>query len=223
MPISVAIDGPSGSGKSTLARAAARELGFLYVDTGALYRAVGLAVRRAEADPSDEAAVGALLPDVRAELIYNKEGEQRVLLGGEDVSEQIRTPEASEYASRVSALPAVRTFLLETQRRIARESDVIMDGRDIGTVVLPDAQIKIFLHASPEARARRRTLELSERGTPQAYEDVLREMRERDLRDSTRATAPLRRAEGAVDIDTTELTLEESREVLIRTIKERLA
>ena len=220
--IAVAIDGPSGAGKSTLARAVAAELGFLYVDTGALYRAVGLAVRRADADPASAGAVAALLPETRLELAYKK-GEQRVLLNGEDVSERIRTPEASVYASKVSALPNVRAFLLETQRRIAREADVVMDGRDIGTVVLPDARIKIFLHASAEDRARRRALELEQRGTPQPYEEVLRDIRERDERDSTRAAAPLKKAEDAVDLDTTGNTLEESRALLLRTVRERLA
>ncbi len=219
--VAIAIDGPSGAGKSTLARAVAAEFGFVYVDTGALYRTVGLYIRRAEIDPDDAEAVAAALPGAVVGLAY-RDGEQRVFLGDEDVSEAIRTPEASRYASKVSAIPAVRDFLLETQRRMARENSVVMDGRDIGTVVLPDAEIKIFLHASAEERAQRRYRELLERGTPQPYEDVLADIRERDERDENRAAAPLRRAEGAVDVDTTGNTLDESRALLIRTVRERL-
>ena len=219
--IAVAIDGPSGAGKSTLARAVAAEFGFLYVDTGALYRTVGLYIRRKEIDPDDAAAVAAALPGAQVSLAY-RDGEQRVFLGDEDVSEAIRTPEASRYASKVSAIPAVRAFLLETQRRMARENSVVMDGRDIGTVVLPDAKIKIFLHASAEDRARRRFEELQARGTPQPYEEVLADIRERDERDENRAAAPLRRADDAIDLDTTGNTLEQSRALLIRTVRERL-
>ena len=219
--IAVAIDGPSGAGKSTLARAVAAEFGFLYVDTGALYRTVGLYIRRKEIDPDDAAAVAAALPGARVSLAY-RGGEQRVFLGDEDVSEAIRTPEASRYASKVSAIPAVRAFLLETQRRMARENNVVMDGRDIGTVVLPDARIKLFLHASAEDRARRRFEELQARGTPQPYEEVLADIRERDERDENRAAAPLRRADDAIDLDTTGNTLEQSRALLIRTVRERL-
>ena len=217
----IAIDGPSGAGKSTLARAAAARLGFVYVDTGALYRTVGLYALRSGIDPDDAAAVEAMLPQVQVGLAY-RDGEQRVFLGGEDVSEAIRTPEASRYASKVSAIPAVRAFLLETQRRMAREQDVIMDGRDIGTVVLPDARIKVFLHASAEERARRRYEELIGRGTPQDYEAVLADIRERDERDETRAAAPLKRADDAVDLDTTGNTKEESLALLLRIIRERL-
>ena len=219
--VAIAIDGPSGAGKSTLARAVAAEFGFVYVDTGALYRTVGLYIRRKEIDPDDAEAVEAALPGAKVSLAY-RDGEQRVFLGDEDVSEAIRTPEASRYASKVSAIPAVRAFLLETQRRMARENSVVMDGRDIGTVVLPDAGIKIFLHASAEERARRRYEELIKRGTPQPYEDVLADIRERDERDENRAAAPLRRAEDAVDVDTTGNTLDESRALLIRTVRERL-
>ena len=217
----IAIDGPSGAGKSTLARAAAARLGFVYVDTGALYRTVGLFALRSGIDPDDAAAVEAMLPQVQVGLAY-RDGEQRVFLGGEDVSEAIRTPEASRYASKVSAIPAVRAFLLETQRRMARENSVVMDGRDIGTVVLPDAKIKIFLHASAEDRARRRFEELQARGTPQPYDEVLADIRERDERDENRAAAPLRRADDAIDLDTTGNTLEQSRALLIRTVRERL-
>ena len=219
--IAVAIDGPSGAGKSTLARAVAAEFGFLYVDTGALYRTVGLYIRRKEIDPDDAAAVAAALPGAQVSLAY-RDGEQRVFLGDEDVSEAIRTPEASRYASKVSAIPAVRAFLLETQRRMARENNVVMDGRDIGTVVLPDARIKLFLHASAEDRARRRFEELQARGTPQPYEEVLADIRERDERDENRAAAPLRQADDAIDLDTTGNTLEQSRALLIRTVRERL-
>ena len=219
--IAVAIDGPSGAGKSTLARAVAAEFGFLYVDTGALYRTMGLYIRRKEIDPDDAAAVAAALPGAGVSLAY-RGGEQRVFLGDEDVSEAIRTPEASRYASKVSAIPAVRAFLLETQRRMARENSVVMDGRDIGTVVLPDAKIKLFLHASAEDRARRRFEELQARGTPQPYDEVLADIRERDERDENRAAAPLRRADDAIDLDTTGNTLEQSRALLIRTVRERL-
>ncbi len=217
----IAIDGPSGAGKSTLARAAAAELGFVYVDTGALYRTVGLYALRTGIDPDDAAAVEAMLPQVQVGLAY-RDGEQRVFLGDEDVSEAIRTPEASRYASKVSAIPAVRAFLLETQRRLARRQDVIMDGRDIGTVVLPDARIKVFLHASAEERARRRYEELIGRGTPQDYEAVLADIRERDERDETRAAAPLKNADDAVELDTTGNTKEESLALLLRIIRERL-
>ncbi len=219
--IAVAIDGPSGAGKSTLARAVAREFGFLYVDTGALYRTVGLFVRRKEVDPDDAAAVARILPEARVGLAY-RDGEQRALLNGEDVSDAIRTPEASRYASKVSAHPVVRAFLLDTQRRLAREQSVVMDGRDIGTVVLPDAQVKIFLHASAEDRAKRRMLELRERGTPQSYEEVLADIRERDQRDAGRAAAPLKKAPDAVDLDTTGNKLEESRVLLIETVKGKI-
>ncbi len=219
--IAVAIDGPSGAGKSTLARAVAAEFGFLYVDTGAMYRTVGLYIRRKEIDPDDAAAVAAALPGAQVSLAY-RDGEQRVFLGDEDVSEAIRTPEASRYASKVSAIPAVRAFLLETQRRMARENSVVMDGRDIGTVGLPDAKIKIFLHASAEDRARRRFEELQARGTPQPYDEVLADIRERDERDENRAAAPLRRADYAIDRVTTGNTLEQSRALLIRTVRERL-
>ncbi|MEA4824539.1 MAG: (d)CMP kinase [Clostridiaceae bacterium] len=219
--IAVAIDGPSGAGKSTLARAVAQEFGFLYVDTGALYRTVGLFVRRKEVDPDDAAAVARILPEAQVSLAY-RGGEQRALLNGEDVSDAIRTPEASRYASKVSAHPVVREFLLDTQRRLAREQSVVMDGRDIGTVVLPDAQVKLFLHASAEDRARRRMLELSQRGMPQPYEEVLADIRERDERDAGRTAAPLKKAPDAIDLDTTGNTLKKSRMLLIETVKGKI-
>ena len=219
----IAIDGPSGAGKSSLARRCAAAFGFLYVDTGAIYRTVGLAALRRGIDRRDEAAVKALLPELQIEMCYNEAGEQRMVLNGEDVSAEIRLPEVSICASDVSALPAVRAFLLEMQRKMAREHDVIMDGRDIGTVVLPDADVKIFLTADVAERARRRTAELAQRGTPRPYEEVLREMEERDWNDSHRATAPLRPAEDSEIVDTTHIGFEESLELLLRVIDRRLA
>ena len=220
---SVAIDGPSGAGKSTLARQAAQALGFLYVDTGAIYRTLGLLALERGVDPSDGAAVTGLLPQADIRLAYDGgDGLQRMYLCGRDVTEDIRRPEVSRAASGVSAIPAVREFLLETQRELARQHDVIMDGRDIGTVVLPAADVKIFLTASPEARARRRCDELAQRGTPQDLETVLAETVERDRRDTTRETAPLRRAEDAVLVDTTKLDLAESLQALLDAIRGEL-
>ena len=218
----VAIDGPSGAGKSTLARALARELGFVYVDTGAIYRSVGYFARQRGMDPADAAALEALLPEVHLQMLYGEDGLQHMILNGQDVTGEIRLPEISMYASKVSAIPAVRAFLLEMQRDTARKHSVIMDGRDIGTVVLPNADVKIFLTASAEDRARRRFLELEERGTPEPYEKLLSEMRERDANDASRAAAPLRPAEDAVVLDTTGNTFEQSLALLLRTIKERL-
>ena len=218
---SIAIDGPSGAGKSTLARRLARELGFLYVDTGAIYRTVGLAARRQGIDPADAAAVAALLPGLSITMGYGEDGLQRMALNGEDVTAAIRENEISAYASKVAALPAVRDFLLEMQRRAAREHDVIMDGRDIGTVVLPQADLKIYLTAAAEARAERRFRELLERGQKAEFERVLAEVIERDRRDTERETAPLRRADDAVTADTTGLDLEESFQLLLGLIRER--
>ena len=220
---SVAIDGPSGAGKSTVARRAAERFGFRYVDTGAIYRTVGLAARRAGIDPSDAAAVEGLLPSVRITLDYDSDGAQRMFLAGEDVSLSIRENEISSYASRVSALPAVRAFLMEMQRSTARSFHVIMDGRDIGTVVLPDAGLKIFLTASAEARAARRCLELEQKGQALPFEQVLADMIERDERDTNRAAAPLRAAEDAVFVDTSDLTLEQSVEAVCALIAERFS
>lgn len=219
--IRVAVDGPSGAGKSTLARAAAAALGFLYVDTGAIYRTVGLSVRDRGVDPGDEAAVAEMLPSLRIELRYDGEGGQRMLLNGRDVSGEIRLPEISRYASAVSALPVVRAYLMETQRDLARKHDVIMDGRDIGTVVLPDAEVKVFLTASAQARAERRCRELEERGTPQPFEEVLRDIEDRDFRDTHREAAPLRRAEDAALLDTSALDFRQSLEALLEIIRER--
>lgn len=207
--VAVAIDGPAGAGKSTIARILAKELGYLYVDTGALYRAVGYFMRSKGIDPSAAQKVEPLLQDLKVELRY-VDREQKVLVNGEDVTGSIRTPEISMAASQVSALPVVRRFLFDLQQDIARENCVIMDGRDIGTVVLPWAQVKIFLTASAEERARRRYLELREKGDPSTYEEVLEDMKQRDHNDETRAAAPLRAAEDAVKVDTSGETLEES-------------
>ncbi len=219
----IAIDGPSGAGKSTLARDCAAAFGFLYVDTGAIYRTVGLAAYRRDLDRRDEAAVAALLPELDIRMAYNAEGEQRMFLNGEDVSEAIRAPEISICASDVSALPAVRAFLLEMQRRMARENSVIMDGRDIGTVVLPEAELKIFLTASAEARAERRVKQLEEKGLVCDYEEVLRDIRYRDEQDSHRAAAPLKAAEDAVLVDTTAFDRNESFALLCSLIRQRLS
>ena len=217
----VAIDGPSGAGKSSLARRCAAELGFLYVDTGAIYRTVGLAALRRGIDRKDEAQVAAILPELDIALRY-EDGEQRMFLNGEDVSREIRLPEISLCASDVSAHAAVRDYLMETQRRLAREHRVIMDGRDIGTVVLPDAPLKIYLTASAEARAERRMKELAAKGVEQSFEEVLREIVQRDEQDMSREVAPLRRAEDAVLVDTTEIDFEESFRLLCRIIRERM-
>lgn len=219
---SIAIDGPGGAGKSTIARRAAAELGFVYVDTGAIYRAVACAALSHGIDPSDEAAVSALLPSLQLELRWTEDGVQHVWLNGADISAQLRTPEVSTAASRVSALPVVRQFLLEQQRVVAHTHDVIMDGRDIGTVVLPDADVKIFLSASPEVRARRRWLELQEKGTPGTYEAVLADLVARDERDSNRAIAPLRPANDAVLLDTSGMTLQESIDAILKLIRKKV-
>lgn len=219
---SIAIDGPSGAGKSTLAKRLAQELGFLYVDTGAIYRTVGVAVRRQRIDPADGAAVAALLPGLSITMGYGEDGLQHMCLDGEDVTAAIRENEISAYASKVASLPSVRDFLLEMQRRMAREHDVIMDGRDIGTVVLPHADLKIFLTAAPEARAQRRYRELLERGQKAQFDQVLAEVIERDRRDMERETAPLRQAEDAVAADTTALDLEGSFQMLLGLVREHL-
>ena len=219
---SVAIDGPSGAGKSTIARAAAQRFGFLYVDTGAIYRTVGLAAERRGIAYGDSAAVGALLDGLEIRLGHGEDGVQREFLGGEDVSGLIRTPEISRRASDVSAMPAVRAFLLDMQRSLGRSMSVIMDGRDIGTVVLPDADVKIFLTASAECRAERRFRELAAKGIDMGFDEVLREIVARDEHDSSRAAAPLTVAEGASVIDTSELTLAESIEAVCTVISEKL-
>lgn len=217
---SVAVDGPSGAGKSTLSKAVAKELGIVYVDTGAIYRSIGYYIYKNGMDPKDAAAVVAVLPQIRVDMRYSDDGLQHMLLNGEDVTEQIRLPEISMYASAVSAIPEVRTFLLEMQRDMARRSSVIMDGRDIGTVVLPGATVKIFLTAAPQARALRRQKELEAKGQARPYSEVLADVMQRDEQDSTRASAPLRQAEDAVRLDTTYLNFEESfvrlREIICR-------
>ena len=218
---SVAIDGPSGAGKSTIARRVSEEFGFIYVDTGAIYRTVGLAAALRKLDPKDKAAVVAMLPEISIRLAYGEDGLQHMYLDGEDVTSRIRTPEISLYASGVSAHPEVRAYLMEMQRSLARENDVVMDGRDIGTVVLPDAGLKIFLTASPEARARRRCSELVAKGQDVKYEDVLRDLKLRDENDSTRAAAPLKAAEDALLLDTTEMNFEESCRAVAAMIRER--
>ena len=219
--ISIAIDGPSSAGKSTLDRRCAAAFGFLYADTGAIYRTVGLAAVRAGIDRKDGQAVAGLLPGLKIEMKYDAEGEQRMYLNGEDVSDAIRMPEISLAASDVSSLPVVRQFLLEMQRGLARTQSVLMDGRDIGTVVLPDADLKVFLTASAEERARRRVLQLQEKGVTEDYEKVLQEIRYRDEQDMNRETAPLRQAEDAVLLDTTELSFDESFAALSQLILER--
>ncbi len=220
---SIAIDGPAGAGKSTLARALARELGYLYVDTGAIYRTVALRAREAGADPSDPEQVAPLLEDLDLRMDYGGDGVQRMYLSGRDVTETIRENEVSALASQVAALPAVREFLLEFQRKQAREHDVVMDGRDIGTVVLPQAGVKIFLTAAPEARARRRTAELLQRGQDADFDEILREIRQRDEQDENRPVAPLRQAEDAALLDTTNLDLKGSLEALLTLVRERLS
>ena len=218
----IAIDGPAGAGKSTIARRVADHLGWLYVDTGALYRAVGLAGLRRGADTASREQILPLLPRIRVELCY-RDGEQRVLLDGEDVSEAIRENPASMAASNVSAMQEVRDFLFDLQQKIARENNVVMDGRDIGTVVLPQAQVKIFLTAAPEERARRRQRQLAEKGIQVDFDQLLEEVKQRDWQDSHRAAAPLRQAEDAVLCDTTHLDLDQSVEKILEIVKERLS
>ncbi|MBQ1230159.1 MAG: (d)CMP kinase [Clostridia bacterium] len=218
--IQIAIDGPSGAGKSTVAKALAARLGIIYVDTGALYRTVGYYVRSRKVDPKDPAAVEALLPDIRVDLGY-RDGTQIVSLNGEDLGDRIRTPEMSMYASAVSAIPAVRAFLLDTQREIAKRHSVIMDGRDIGTVILPDADVKIFLTASNECRAQRRCDELRAKGIETTYEEVLADMQERDRADRTRAVAPAVAAPDAIPFDNSWMTPEECVERIAALVLEK--
>lgn len=221
MAVNIAIDGPAGAGKSSIAKRAAAALGYIYVDTGALYRTIGLNALRRGLDTKDAAAVTTTLSDVQVSLRF-VDGEQRVFLGDEDVSAAIRTPEASMAASNVSAIPAVREHLFSLQQRIAAENNCLMDGRDIGTVVLPNADVKIFLTASAETRADRRCKELAEKGMSAPYEKVLRDIIERDYNDSHRAIAPLKQAEDAVLLDTSTLNFDESYEAVIQIIKENV-
>ncbi len=222
MSYAVALDGPAGAGKSSIAKRAAAALDFIYVDTGALYRTIGLAASRRGVEPVASPEVEELLSSINVDLTFNDKGDQVVLLDGEDVSGLIRTPEASMMASKISAIPAVRAYLLDLQRNMAKTHNVIMDGRDIGTVVLPDAQVKIFLTASPEARAKRRYKELIEKRMDVKYEDILQDVITRDYNDTHRETAPLKPAEGCVMVDTTELDFEQSVEKIISVIKERI-
>lgn len=219
--IAVAIDGPAGAGKSTIARAAAAQLGFVYVDTGALYRTIGLAVCRRGIDGTDVPGILATLPEIQVGLTY-RDGAQHVLLDGEDVSDAIRTPQISTYASQVSSVPEVRAYLLDLQRDLVRRQSVIMDGRDIGTVILPDAKVKIFLTASPEKRAARRCAELREKGQDVTVEGILTDMERRDALDASRAVAPLKQAEDAVLVDTSDLTLKQSIEAVLTVIRDKM-
>lgn len=222
MSIAIAIDGPAGAGKSSLSKEVAKELSFIYVDTGALYRTIGLAASRKGLKKEDKAEIISMLNDIDVKLSFNDEGTQIVLLNGEDVSSFIRTPEASMFASAVSAIPEVRAFLLDLQRNMVKSDNVIMDGRDIGTVVLPDAKIKIFLTASPEKRAMRRHKENIEKGIDSTYEEVLKDVNQRDYQDSHREIAPLKPAEDSVLVDTSDYDFEGSKELLLKVIKERM-
>ena len=219
--VSVAIDGPAGAGKSTLARRLAAELGYIYVDTGAMYRAIGLYALRAGKDPKDNEAVNALLPEIELRFAFI-DGEQHIYLKNEDVSTAIRTEQVGMAASAVGANPAVRAFLLELQREMAKKQDVLMDGRDIGTVVLPDAAVKIFLTATPEARAARRWKEYRQKGTEVSYEKVLEDVKQRDDQDIHRAAAPLRQAADAVLLDTSEMDFEQSLAAMKKIIAEKV-
>ena len=219
--ISVAIDGPSGAGKSSLAKRLAKDLGYVYVDTGAMYRSIGLYAVHAGVDPKDEAAVTALLPQIKL-AIRLVDGAQHIYLNGEDVSDAIRAENIGMAASAVSAHPPVRAFLLDTQRGLAADQNILMDGRDIGTVVLPNATVKIFLTASPEARATRRWKEYQQKGIDTPYEDVLADVKQRDYQDTHRAAAPLKQADDAVLLDTSELNFEQSFEAMKKIITEKV-
>lgn len=219
--ISIAIDGPAGAGKSTLSRAVAEKLGFIYVDTGALYRTVGLKFMNLGFDTELNCDIDAVLSTTDINIKFVN-GEQRVMLDGNDVSDKIRTPQASMMASAVSAKPAVRAFLLDMQRKLAKEHDVIMDGRDIGTVVLPNASLKIFLTASVETRATRRYRELIEKGMDVSYDDIYKDIEKRDYNDSHREIAPLKPAPDSVIADTTGCEFNESMQILLNIISERL-
>lgn len=217
----IAIDGPSGAGKSTISRKVAGELGFVYVDTGALYRAIGLFAHENGIPDTDEVALSPRLGEIEIALRYEN-GEQRILLCGRDVSEEIRRPQMGMAASNVSALPAVRAFLLELQRKMARQYNVIMDGRDIGTVVLPDADLKLYLTASAEDRARRRHRDFVAKGEDIPFEKVLEDINRRDYNDSHREIAPLRPAEDAILLDTTGNEFDESVELILATVRQKL-
>ena len=220
--IKIAIDGPSGAGKSTLAKRIAKELGIIYIDTGALYRSVGLWVSRKGIATDDKEGIISSLEGIRVELGFDSEGNQRVYLCGEDVSGLIRTPEIAKYASSVSAIPEVRALLFGMQREIAEKNSVVMDGRDIGTVILPDADVKIFLSASDRARAERRAKELAERGECVSVEEILAQMKERDERDATREIAPAVAAPDAIELDNSQLDLDGSVEAALEIIRNKL-
>ncbi len=220
--IAIAIDGPAGAGKSTIARLTAKKLGYLYVDTGALYRTVGYAAWQRGIDPADADQVAAMLPEITVDLRFDQDGVQQTLLNGENVSAEIRSPEMSRYASQVSAHKAVRDYLLWLQRKLAKEHNVIMDGRDIGTTVLPDANLKIYLTATPEDRARRRFDEYLSKGVSVDYDKLLNDIKQRDYDDSHREISPLRRAEDAKLVDTSGNTLEESLELMEAMIRRHL-
>ena len=220
--IAIAIDGPAGAGKSTIARLTAKKLGYLYVDTGALYRTVGYAAKLRGIDPGDAQQVAAMLPEIAVDLSFDKDGVQQTLLNGQDVSGQIRSPEMSRYASQDSAHKAVREYLLWLQRKLAQEHNVIMDGRDIGTTVLPHADLKIYLTATPEDRARRRFDEYLSKGVSVDYDKLLNDIKQRDYDDSHREISPLRRAEDAKLVDTSGNTLEESLELMEAMIRRHL-
>jgi len=218
--INIAIDGPGGAGKSTISKTVAKKLDILYVDTGSLYRTIGLFVKLKDVNPKDGAAVASILPEISLEVKYEN-GAQVNYLNGVNYGDAIRTPEMSMYASDVSKIPEVRAFLLETQKQIAKKNSVILDGRDIGTVILPNADVKIFLTASAECRAMRRYKELCERGQSVRYEDVLKEMNERDEQDSNRKIAPAKPAEDAILLDTTGFNFEQSVNMILELIEKK--
>ena len=220
--ISIAIDGPAGAGKSTMARALAQALGFVYVDTGAIYRAVGYHMSLMGIGPRDRDGITRLISDVNVELRYDEQGVQHTFLNGVDVSDEIRSPEMSMIASTISAHKVVRDYLLEVQRQVARTHNTVMDGRDIGTVVLPRANVKIFLTASDRCRAKRRCRQLEQAGKQADYSEILQQIRQRDEQDMNRAVAPLRCAPDAVRVDSSELTAEQTLQQLLDTVRERI-
>lgn len=219
--VSVAIDGPAGAGKSSIARAAAERLHYIYVDTGALYRTIGLAAARSNTNIEDDDEISELLSKIDISILFLN-GEQHVVLNNEDVSSEIRTEQASMMASRVSAIPTVRAYLLDMQRNFAKTDNILMDGRDIGTVVIPNADVKIFLTASPEIRARRRVAQLAEKGIEADYDEVLKDIITRDYNDSHRDIAPLKPAEDAILFDTSDITLDQSVEKLVNIVEEKI-
>lgn len=218
----IAIDGPAGAGKSTVAKALAQKLGYVYVDTGAIYRTLGVHFAMLGIGPKDKDGITRLLGDAFIEVRYTLEGEQRMILNGEDVTDELRTPEMSDYASKISALGIVREYLLDLQKQLARDYNVVMDGRDIGTVVLPHAQVKIFLTASAEERAKRRFAELAPLHPDMTFDQVLTDIRQRDQQDITRKIAPLRQAQDAIRLDTTGLSIEQTTQQIQRLVQEKL-